>query len=243
MSTDGNIKNMHYDFRGKLNRIDSAAYRDLKIPEIDRKLNEAINLFILLVAFPRIRNQFGFETTQRTTGDIQDLVIDGSSFSLDVESDDYNSYSLPDSYLYYLSSKAFASKGTCAEQLMDVTVIEHDDRSRNREFYKSNFEWRELNISFGKQKIRVYHEGEFTIDSFKVDYILKHPYAHFAEGFDTGTYKLPDGTVLTGYQDCILPDITHAEIVDLAVLLATTDLEMPLANQLRAGQIRMKQLA
>ena len=43
MPTDGNIKNMHYDFRVKLNRIDSAAYRDLKIPEVDRKLNEAIN--------------------------------------------------------------------------------------------------------------------------------------------------------------------------------------------------------
>ena len=75
MPTTGNIKDMHYDFRVKLNRIDSAKYRDLKVPEVDRKLNEGINLFILLVAQPRIRNQFGFETTQRTTDDIRLLVV------------------------------------------------------------------------------------------------------------------------------------------------------------------------
>ena len=242
MPTDGNIKNMHYDFRVKLNRIDSAAYRDLKIPEVDRKLNEAINLFALLVAFPRIRNQFGFETTQRTTDDISPLVTGSKLLIVDKDFDKFKRYTIPADYLYFLSASAKASQGSCLKQPMDVVVITHDDRSRDREFYTSDFEWRELNISFNENGVEVYHEGEFIIDEFAFAYLKKHPYVHFAEGFEGGTYTLPDGTVLTGYKDCILEDITHPEIVDLAVLLATNDLEMPLANQLRAGQIRVKQL-
>ena len=243
MAKAGNIKNMHYDFRTKLNRIDSAQYRDLKVPEVDRKLNEAINLFILLVAFPRVRNQFGFETTQRTVDDIRVLVNDDRNITVKEQKDEYTIYNLPVNYLYFLSANATASRNDCQKQRMDVTVIKHDNRSRSREFYKSDFEWRELNISFQEDGINVYHEGEFTIDKFTLDYIAPHPYVHYAEGFEGGQYTLPDGEVLTGHVDCILPDITHAEIVDLAVLLATGDLELPLANQLRAGQLRVKQLA
>ena len=242
MPTTGNIKDMHYDFRVKLNRIDSAKYRDLKVPEVDRKLNEGINLFILLVAQPRIRNQFGFETTQRTTDDIRLLVVNKKPLTENANLDGEVFYTLPPDYLYYLGADATASKGDCAGQQMDIIVVDHDDRSLNREFYKSDFEWRELNVRFFEDGIRAFPE-DFNIDKFTLDYIKEHPYVHYAEGFETGEYQLPNGELLQGFQDCILPDITHAEIVDLAVLLATGDLELPLANQLRAGQLRLKQLA
>jgi hypothetical protein len=34
-------REMHYDFKQKLNKIDSQKHRNLKVPEIDWKLNEA----------------------------------------------------------------------------------------------------------------------------------------------------------------------------------------------------------
>ena len=60
MATAGNIKNMHYDFKQKLNRVDTNTYSGLRVPEIDRSLNNAINLYMLLIAEPRLRNQFGY---------------------------------------------------------------------------------------------------------------------------------------------------------------------------------------
>ena len=45
-------------------------------------------------------------------------------------------------------------------------------------------------------------------------------YMHNAEAFRGGTYKLPDGTILTGFSNCELPVVVHSEIVDIAVLLA-----------------------
>ena len=43
------IEDMHYDFKQKINKIDSQKYRNLRIPEIDWKLNEAQEIFIKTV--------------------------------------------------------------------------------------------------------------------------------------------------------------------------------------------------
>ena len=50
---------------------------------------------------------------------------------------------------------------------------------------------------------------------------------HNAEDFRAGGYKLPSGILLTGSNDCILPEHTHREIVDIAVLLATGEMQLP----------------
>lgn len=69
-----NIKEMHYDFKRKLNKVDSSTYRNLKIPEIDTYLNEAQELFVKIVAYPRLRSYLGLEKGQRSIDDIRSLV-------------------------------------------------------------------------------------------------------------------------------------------------------------------------
>ena len=69
------IEEMHYDFKQKLNKIDNQAYRNLRVPEIDWKLNEALDIFIKRVSEPRKKNGLGFERNQRTIDDIRTLVI------------------------------------------------------------------------------------------------------------------------------------------------------------------------
>ena len=245
MPTTGNIKNMHYDFKQKLNRLDSNKYVGLQIPQIDRKLNEALSLYILLVAEPRVKNQLGIETIQRTIDDISAIVKD--DVSLAVTPDGGGKFSvavLPDDYLYYLSTaKLTATKDTCTEQKMKTIVIRHDSRSNERSFYESNFDWRECNIRFFDGGIKIFH-SDFTINGFEIDYVREHPYIHNAEDFSSGSYYLPsdDATPLTGYVDCELPDITHAEIVDLAVLLTTGELELPIAYQFKQNRLSMRQL-
>jgi hypothetical protein len=48
-----------------------------------------------------------------------------------------------------------------------------------------------------------------------------------AQDYVGGTYKLPNGVILTGSQNCELPDHTHREIVDLAALIITGQLQIP----------------
>ena len=240
------IEDMHYDFKQKLNKIDSNAYRNLLIPEIDWKLNEALNLYVLLVAVPRLRNHLGFETSLRTTDDIRNLVVNDEVLSL-ASGDGFVIASLNDvtDYSYFLSTaKCIASKGDCTGVRMDVQIIKHGDRSQDvrSTYYKSNFEWRICNIRFYEDGIKIFNE-DFTITEFAINYLKKHAYIHNAQGFDASNgYNLPDGTNLTGKQNCELPDITHREIVDLAVLITTGDLVLPLDYQLKQNKLSVEQL-
>jgi len=242
MATVGNIKDMHYDVKQRLNRLDSNAHIDLKIPEIDRLLNRAINLYLLLIATPRLRNQLGFETSKRTTDDIKNMVVNGAVLSIT-----NNVATLPDDYMYFLSTdELIATKGSCNNRRLKTVVIQHDDETDDNVFYNSNFEWGECNIRFFDGGIRLF-PSDFTINSnsFKINYIKKHPYVHNAEDFGVGTYFLPNGEelgVTEPFVDCELPDITHSEIVDIAVMLASGDLELPNVYQLKQNQLQVKQI-
>jgi hypothetical protein len=239
MNTVGNIKNMHYDFKQRLNKIDSNAYVGLKIPEIDRVLNRAINFYILLVAVPRFRNQFGFEISQRSIDDIKELVINDSELVIT-----NNVAVLPSDYLYYLSTETLTgTKDTCVNKKLNAILIKHDDKNNDAEFYDSNFDWGECNIRFFNGGIKLFN-SDFTITKFSINYLKVHPYVHNAGNFGSGSYTLPNGTVLGSppFVDCLLPDITHSEIVDLAVLLTTGDLDLQNSYQLKQIGLQTKQI-
>ena len=93
-----NIREMHYDFKQKLNKIDSEQYRNLKVPEIDWKLNEAIDLFLKIVAQPKIKVNLGFEISSRITDDIRSLVVDTLSLPLTVLDSTHYLAALPSNY-------------------------------------------------------------------------------------------------------------------------------------------------
>lgn len=212
---------MHYEFKKKLNKIDSQQNRDLLIPEIDKSLNEAINYFINLVAFPRFNPTTGFEKNQKNIEDIRTIVITDSPLSVTGN----NILILPPEYLYFLKLKVGLKKGSCNDVMATVTIREHDDEFEDSIYDCSSFEWRVVNGVFNKQGIKLYANG-FTFTGAFLSYIEKHPYVHNAEDFRNGEYKRLDGTLLTGNQNCILPEHTHSEIVDLAVLFATGELQI-----------------
>ena len=59
---------------------------------------------------------------------------------------------------------------------------------------------------------------------------------HYAQGFNAGTYTLPSGVVLSGSVNCELPDHTHREIVDIAVLILSGELQ---TNDLQVKQMKL----
>ena len=227
-----NSREMHYDYKQKLNKIDSEKYRNLKVPEIDWKLNEAQEVFVKIIAEPRFKSQLGFETNQRTIDDIRTIVVN-QSFSKGTCSTptvyDDSSYLtvLPEDYWYRIASKVIATKGNCANRELRAVPMEHDDETELSPFDKSSFEWKHSNFRFINEGIRSFTDGTFTINKFCLDYIRRPQLIHNAQDWQGGTYTLLDGTVLIGSQDCELPVGIHREIVDLAVLITSGDLSLP----------------
>lgn len=226
-------KEMHYDFKQKLNKLDSQKYSNLKVPEIDWKLNEAQEVIIKMIAQPRYNRLAGFEINQRSIDDISKIVVNQSDSDMSClmpEAIDDSSFkvSLPEDYFYYLPSTIYASKGACKKQKMRrVTVAKHNFATDSSPFNRSSFEWRVVNISFYSDGIKIHTDGTFVPDMFCMNYIRKPRLIHNAASFPGGSYKALNGDTLSGTQDCELNESLHREIVDLAVLITSGDLSLP----------------
>lgn len=217
------VRNMHYDFKQKLNKVDSNQNKNFQVPEIDWKLNEAMGVFIKQVAHPKFNPNAGTETSQRSIDAIRPLIIENYQITaIKVPSENVYSATLPPDYMIHLSSSANCTKATCVAKIR-TTLVQHDDKEDA--FYSSNFEWRDVNVMFAGNSLRVLTDGTFTVDKVYLSYVRHPKWIHSAVDFVGGSYAMPDGeTVLTGYQECELPLEVHSEIVDLAVLITTGDL-------------------
>jgi len=242
-------RNMHYDFKVKINKIDSQKYRNFRVPEIDWKLNEAQDILIRLIAFPRIFQGVSFEVNQRSIDDLRTIMVDNLSLSAQKVDNRYM-FTLPNDYMHHVSSKILCTKGECSKYIRS-NIVRHETEFETDTFTVSSFEWEEVNILFSSittiplpdaptsvnlSVIYAYTDDSFEISSMLLNYLRKPKYIHSADDAVGGTYTLPDGTVLSGYQNCELPETLHKEIVDLAVLITTGDL---LAD-FQAKQAKMK---
>lgn len=233
------VRGMHYDIKQKINKVDSQQYRNLRVPEIDWKLNEGVDIFIKSVAEPRINNHLGFEVNQRTIDDIRTLVKNDVSLT---ESQTLY-FDLPNDYMFFVSGHVILEREGCEKDRVARLIIrQHDDRHEESPFDKSSYEWKEVNGRFVGNQIRLFTDDTFTIKELRIDYIRKHAYIHNAQDFlPGGTYNLPDGTTLTGSQDCELPEHTHREIVDIAVLIITGELQIP-DYQIKQAKINLNKI-
>ena len=235
------IKEMQYDIKFKLNKVDSQQYRNLRIPELDWVINEAYEIFVKSVAEPKTSNYLGFETSQRTIDDIRTIVVNDKNIIPTKLDNKTYSATLPQDYMFYISANVVITKKGCSDRIGRAIVRQHDDRFEISPFDDSSFEWKEVSIRFFDGGIKLFTDGTFEIKEVKLNYIRKHAYIHNAQDFlPTGSYKLPSGQILTGIQNCELPDQTHREIVDIAVLILTNNLELP-SYQLKQAKVNLNQ--
>lgn len=225
------VREMHYDFKQKLNRIDSQKDRGLYVPEIDWKLNEAQEVFVKMVAVPRYSETVGFEIGQRTIDDIKNVVIEQKPADYMVATVwDDTSYlvQIPDTYWFLLNLNIMATKGECTNVLLyDSKMLQHGDLGESSVFNRSSFEWRMSNYKFNKDGLRIFTDGSYSIDKVGFEFLMKPSRIYNAADWESGTYIGLDGVTYTGRQDCKLSDETHKEIVDIAVLLTANDLNLP----------------
>lgn len=221
-----NIAAMHYDFKSKMNKIDSHQNRNFLIPEIDWLLNEAQELYVKMIAEPRqTPNINGFEISQRNRDSIRPLVVNVRYVTNILQGDEDGTYiiELPEDYMFFIRARADIQRDICTIKDAIIRVREHDDEFEESEFDKSSFEWGEINCLFTSDGIKLYTDN-FTITDVRLSYIRKPRIVHYAQGFRGGQYLSQNGIMLTGTSDCELPEYTHREIVDLAVAIATTNI-------------------
>lgn len=229
------IKDMHYDFKKKLNKIDSQQNKNLLIPEIDWVLNEAQEIFVKIVAFPKVYQYLGFEIGQRTIDDIKTIVEPETC--IDVNN---NIVTLPGNYWFYLKGNVIMTKGKCSDVKGSLVIRQHNDDFELSPFDDSSFEWRTVNGVFDKNGIKLF-TTDFTVTKLCISFLRKLKYIHNAEEFRGGQYNLPSGQVLSGSSNCELPEHTHREIVDIAVLITTGELQIP-DYQIKQSKLNLNQI-
>jgi hypothetical protein len=216
------VQELHYDFKTKINKIDTEKFRNFRRPEIDWVLNEAQEVFIKRVSQPRSGNM-GFESYQRVIDDVRPLVVN-PTIPLPVTLYKEGEYiaELPEDYMFFLSGFVKAQKDSCVKNKIRLYSSQHDDLVEESAFTKSSFEWEEVNYRLiGNGSILLFAD-DFTIQAVYVNYLRYPARISFAE---VAPYKLPDGTNIAVDQTSELPDHTHREIVDLAVAIATGQIE------------------
>lgn len=221
------ISDMHYDFKFKINKVDSEKYRNLKVPEIDWALNEAQNIFVDIIAEPRVLTYLGFEKSQKNIDDIRVLVSTEEYNNMGFGSGSRVLLPLPNNYRYYVNKlRLTLKKGVCTTETDKVTVVQHSDNVQSNTFYNSSFEWGKVNIMFEGSNVVVLTDGTFEVSNAKLTYVRNIKPIYNAAAFGNGSYKTVSGVVLTGTSDCELPAQTHGEIVDLAVAITAGNIEM-----------------
>ena len=238
------VGEMHYEFKLKLNKVDSLDYTNFLVPEIDWYLNESQHIFIKTRYSGNNSRAAGFEQSQKRIDDLRNIVVRDTILATIPTSSDPSVYEavLPSTglerYLFSLRIIANGFKSTC-EGKLNCILTQHDDLNDTLKnpFYAPSFEWREVPIVFGTSgggasdanKVFVYTDGSFSITSLNIDY-LRHPARiAYPSGIAGGQYMLPDssGTVISIDQNCELAEHTHKEIVDLAVSIVAGDIDHP----------------
>lgn len=232
------VQEMHYEFKLKLNKVDSLDYSNFQVPEIDWYLNEAMNVFMKQRYGIFSSKGVGFEAIQKRIDDLRNLVVKQAlATGLSLTHQNTFESTLPNDYVFLVRAVANASKEGCGGKTLTCVQIQHDDLTgiMTDPYYAPSFEWGETPLVFGTtgntagdlDKIFVYTDGTFQIQLVTIDYLRRPRRIAFPLGTPTGQYKYPDGTLVTANQGCELAEHTHKEIVDLAVQIVSGDIDHP----------------
>lgn len=235
---------MQYDFKMKLNKLDSQQRRNFLLPEIDWLLNEAQELYVKQIFNPRESILPGFETEQRSRDTLRTLIenrqlnLNQSQMHLG-NGNTYESESIPSNYMFLIKVEGHFKDAECYEgKDVRVYVEQYDDEAVRSPFNRSSLLWREFVLymaddvfllPISKEEVEKFRKGtgkQFESCLKLILTYLRKPrtiYTVPKDGKFKDGYVLPSGEKPYAQNQsvsCELPEFTHREIVDLAVSIA-----------------------
>lgn len=218
------IQELVYDYKRKLDKLDSQDYPDIPLPVIIRDLNEAQQKIVLTRYSPNNLYRQGFEGSQKRIDELSYLVVPDEQLSGAIKvADNIYSFNLENTqkdYLFLLRANFLVSTATCTDILLDGISSKTDNLNTilSSPFEKPSLSWRETPYRIADNKLRVYSDGEFKVTKAIIDY-LRYP-----RKMDIVGYIDFDGTNSTNVE-CELPEFLQNDIVDAAVTLARLNLK------------------
>ena len=231
------IRELHYSFKMKMNKIDSNQNRSFLIPEIDFLLNEAQLLFTEWCYNPRrIPLKSGFEVNQGMIDDLQAITVNEllvPTIFIDIDNTKYIEATFPIDYLHFIRAHLIAEINECPLKEYRIFIKQHDDIIKSDPFQKSSATWGEAAAEIRGKKIRIMGSSDFDFDglssSSKVNliYIKKPDFIHNAADWSVNGYNDINGNLLTGRVNPEFPDQSCIKIVDIAVMIAAGSILTP----------------
>lgn len=225
------IKDLHFGFRRRANKVESLQNRNFFVEQIDDYLNEALKTYMREVSKLA-------EYDQTRIDELRQLIKSDVLIS-PVTYDKYVQGTLPTDYYRLLKKYALATSPTCeGTKRMKLFSVQADDEENllTDALYKPSFEWGETACRLIGNDIRVWTNDEFGIVQIGLDYISTHPRLGNPEDSRNGAYNLPNGSAAS-QQDLILDSTNQPEcIMDIAVLSAYMDIGDP-AYQVKLQKI------
>lgn len=239
------IREQHFDFKVKIDEVDSLTNKGFTDAEIDWLLNEAE----LVVVRTRLNlnnfRQKGFEMDQKRIEDLSTLVVrppEEGDLSLDYHSDlniyEFNFNDLKHKYLMYLRGTVEVVSDNCSSRA-EVVQVQTDDIHDALEdpFFTSSGKQVLSNIGRSTTSIGTgsslffYPAVGDLLSNLRIEY-LKYP-----RRVNLGTYTYIDG-VQYPETNSELPEHLHSEVVDQAVLMATAFIQNPNLYQTSALKVQ-----
>lgn len=229
-------KSMHYDFKLKMDRVDTLSNPNFNVAEIDWLLNEAQLVFAKQRYGTTNNKRQGFETSQKRIHDLATLhikfpdqpaittTLDSGVYEADLSDLDYDCLVLLRADVNVVVTEDCTKK-------VPLKFVQSDDLAEALKdpFNKSSLDYVIYNIGRSKTSIGTslyLYPGNLTLDEVFVEY-LKYP-----SRISYGGYTYIDGAALV-QANCELPEQTHSEIVDIAVQLAALNVQNPEFIQLK----------
>lgn len=210
-----NVDYMLYSLSNKLNKPVSASHQGIHLEDAIVILNEAQRRLVDRKYSSIGSSPYGFDSVSKRYEDLQVLVVEDFKIDkLNKEAKNVYSFSVPDDYRYYIRGHLLSNKGECENKRINIYLFlaKHADVNvlLTNEHYKPSFEYEETFCLISDNKVRVYTDGEFTVEKFFLTY-LRNPKEIDKEGY----IKL-DGSPSVN-SDCELPFVD--EIIDEACVL------------------------
>lgn len=240
------VQELHYEFKLKMDRVDSLSQQDFKVHEIDWLLNEAQLVFIKR-RFTDLSNskRKGFENGQKRIDDLATLVVkyptqppilttlvDTGIYEADLDGTVYDYMFLVNAYVDIVLDE------TCTLKNTPLKFMQHDDimESLRDPFNKPSYEFVPYNYgksSSGTSTSIYVYGGDLpasAINSIYIEYVKK------PSRISMGNYQYIDGVTYTA-NTSELPEQAHPELVDIACELAAMNIENPEYIQLKSQKV------